>query len=315
MDKLSVILAKLSSGLLLSQILAVCAFAGISDVQYHTVNSQGGVDVYCKDGTFQTVSQAQFDAGNVCEPPVSAVIMGGSTTAASTQAFIAGVKKHTGRDPLVIKDVAQDLSAALASTSIFILPYSSEYQFSDNNKAHLRNFVADGGVIVAVDWRTLPNLSGVFSWSLSPVSAAEGLYFDLQNLGSLPDPGIRSVLSGSPNRLKGIGDSDSCAIASLPNGGHSLYSNSGNSIAFTIRVGRGNVVWFGWDWRDAYPSGSAGQDYYNIFTKVMDYAARNRPVNRVRVDTIPQTPYIDNPGSGSGTGRLGPPEPSYDDEF
>jgi len=229
-------------------------------------------------------------------------------SSASYKAFVAGVKKYTGNEPIEVRNVGDDLGLHLAATSALILPnvYTSGHPISLKNGEVLRNFVNGGGIIIAVYQRNLNTLNSVFGWSLKKASYGVGMTFK-----SRTPTGIS--LTGLPSSLRGINGSRTCASSSLPPGGEAIYEKDGKSAVFTIKVGRGHVVWFGWDWRQAYPYGFEGRDWYKIFTKVLDVALASKPVNPDTVVPSPTPSNIDP--NNSNNNPPDKPEPTFDDVF
>lgn len=116
----------------------------------------------------------------------------------------------------------------------------------------IRNFVADGGVLVVFYvWRQDILLNNVFGFAL-----VENCCVGPYNL----QPGTAGTrYAGGPASLPDMNASDTVTLASLPTGSLAVYADSSLTQAAVAQIpyGAGRIVILGWDWFDAPPLGTS----------------------------------------------------------
>lgn len=162
-------------------------------------------------------------------------------------------------------------TAALANNEILVIP---ELQNGDLNAAltpadrtEIADFVNGGGIVI-VHGGTTPNdtnfINGVFGLSLSTDGTTSN------GTSSLTAQAASGPFAGAPpslDNLSAVTLVTTATIDAIPDS-TVLYENDSDNTqatAFSVDVGAGKLLFFGWDWYDAPPQGSADGNWPALY--------------------------------------------------
>ena len=170
---------------------------------------------------------------------------------------------------------AADWATATAGKGVLAIP---ELEHGDLNasldaaaRAAIANYVQGGGVLWVFgssDTEALDLLNAVFGYSLS--SGDDDDPYPLNNSDAVGTP-----FEGGPVTLPYNNDTTGIASSSLPPGSRVVYEESlgpANSIVSLIPEGSGWIVFFGWDWYDAAPTGALDGGWLEVLNRGTELA-------------------------------------------
>ena len=203
--------------------------------------------------------QAIYNADNAgkCTVAVfddsSFVLSDGSTAAGSDN-----LQASIGALGYTVQSV-KDLTAAATNAPTVVIPSLQNGDLASlltvGEKVSLRDFVTAGGSLIISGSASHPGraaavLNSVFGFRVQEVLVADSL--------SLARSGQSAYrpFAGGPPRLPVNQNTAALINTSLPPLARAGYERNGRSPVVTIPFGRGRVVYLGWDWNDAAPSGT-----------------------------------------------------------
>jgi hypothetical protein len=140
-------------------------------------------------------------------------------------------------------------AAVLAGADVLVLPEPEGDSYEDlpaGIQYLIRNFVEDGGTVAWFDYAD--EMNSIFDWELEYGDSVAYESSILKN-GSI-DP-----FTG-PDSLPWADATDVIESSTLPAGTKMPYKAGSDAAVAVIPFGKGEVVYFGYDWYDAAPFGS-----------------------------------------------------------
>lgn len=194
---------------------------------------------------------------------------------------------------------ATTLSTALANKKALVIPdleRSPATSFLDAMDASARNqiigFVNNGGILITFadsGYRSDSLLNSLFGFSLTRgVPAAT---YNLNENAAAGTPFTSGLATIPPNNQTRVP-----TIASLPPMARAIYRNSSDLATDTaaiwfVPVGKGFIVYFGWDWYSAAPAGTADAGWLSTLNAALSLGQTKSEValfsNIIYVDYIP----------------------------
>lgn len=159
------------------------------------------------------------------------------------------------------------LHTALNDKVAFVIPEATSTTWvgtlTPGAKIVLRQFVADGGTLVAVP--SIGNrvlLDTLFDYAL------QGASYDI-NYARQDTAAAGSVFAGGADRLWDNDGMYTLARATLPTGARAIYASENNVVMAYVPRERGHVVLLGWDWYNAAPFGSQDGGWIDVLRRAL----------------------------------------------
>jgi hypothetical protein len=164
----------------------------------------------------------------------------------------------SGQDALVIPELESgDLNAAIDAAA----------------RTALADFVSSGGIFIGFgsnEDRYISLVNAVFGFSLS-----SGSYGDPYSLNAIDAAG--TSFEGGPASLPYNNDTTDIDDASLPPSTKIIYNSGSDVGVFMAPFGSGWVIFIGWDWFDAAPTGSLDNGWLSVLNAAVTVNAETPP--------------------------------------
>jgi hypothetical protein len=170
---------------------------------------------------------------------------------------------------------AADFTAATAGRDILVIP---ELESGDLNadldaaaRAAIASFVQGGGTLFmfgSTAQEAYDLLNATFGYSIT--GGSEDTPYPLNNSDAVGTP-----FEGGPVTLPYNDDTSGITSSSLPGGSLVIYESEtgpADSIVTWIPEGSGLVIFFGWDWYDAQPTGTLDGGWLEVMDRAVQAA-------------------------------------------
>lgn len=168
---------------------------------------------------------------------------------------------------------ASDWSTALTGVNVLVIPEQENGALYPALAAGavtaIQNFVTNGGtLIVGQDYENF--LNSMFGWSLA--TGGNDPY-------SLTANAAGTSFAGGPATLPY--NNDTTGFTGLPTSATCMYDNTGTCAVFTATYGSGSIIYLGWDWFDAAPTGTQDGGWLSVLNSAVTFnptAANVQPI-------------------------------------
>jgi hypothetical protein len=188
-------------------------------------------------------------------------------------------------------NTASGINAGLSGKDLVLIPEQERGNLisalNSPARSAYRSFVNNGGglIIQGFSGRADDFLNGVFGFNDSEVTAGSygsPITFFRQSAANSTE------FSNDASSLPWNDGTNALLESSLPSGSRSIYENGNNSAVAVMPYGLGKIVFTGWDWYNARPTGSQDGGWLTV----LDSA----------VDEVTPTFTVDNESITEGTG-------------
>ena len=167
---------------------------------------------------------------------------------------------------------AADWTAAVAGKSVLVIPELESGDLASaidaSARAAIAAFVDGGGTLFMFGssaQEAYDLLNATFTWTLSTDNQTE--------LYPITTDAIGTVFEGGPATLPYNNDTSAMNPLTLPPGTKVIYEDAdGSTVVPMIPEGSGLVIFFGWDWYDAQPTGTLDGGWLEVMDRAVSAA-------------------------------------------
>ncbi|MBC8095476.1 MAG: hypothetical protein H7Y43_06670, partial [Akkermansiaceae bacterium] len=154
----------------------------------------------------------------------------------------------------------------------------------------IRDFLTRGGSLIVHGSVSNNNAAALINSVLAPLGAAVTETSVLLGANfSRTAAADGTTFTNAPPLVPANDGTKSLAIASLPPGSASVYSNGGESSVAVMPFGAGRVIFLGWNWRNAQPLGSQNNGWLPVLASAVTYSGlflTAQPNDEFRLRTV-----------------------------
>lgn len=168
------------------------------------------------------------------------------------------------------------IETGISGQSVVIIPEQENGDLASaltaTERSLLQDFMLGGGTLIVHGFTTLRAASLINSLIDTSLEAQE------ERPGTLFSRSIQASgtsFEGGPLSIEVNNASDSLAIASLPPGSRTIYTNNTQCLVAVIPFGSGRVIFLGWDWWDAAPLGSQDGGWLEVLNNAVTFSISN----------------------------------------